>query len=134
MSDSYSDILYLTHCPSPVRRRMPLYERAAQFAPFAALTGFDEQIAEEARQTGSRPVRSDEEAAALNESLRLLTEEGALPQRVRLTYFIPDATKSGGIMAAKEEDVRRVDLDAQRLCFFDKTAVALDDIFSLAIL
>ena len=134
MNDEYNDILHVPRQPSPGRRRMPVYERAAQFAPFAALTGFDEQIAEEARLTGRRPILSDGEAAVMNEALRRLTEEGALPQRVRLTCFIPDAAKEGGVLSVKEGEVRSLDCIARRLIFIDKTAVALDDIFALAIL
>ena len=71
---TYDDILHLPHHQSQNRKHMPLAERAAQFAPFAALSGFDALIDEQARYTDRRPAVSDEEAAAINAALeRLLT-------------------------------------------------------------
>ena len=133
MSDDYRDILNLPHTPSRTRRQMPVCERAAQFAPFAALSGFDTQIGEEARLTNRRPVLSDEEAAGMNEVLCVLAES-TRRLRVRLTVFVPDASKSGGALLKTEGVVRRVDFAARQLIFADKTVIALDDIFSLAIL
>ena len=133
MSDDYRDILNLPHTPSRTRRQMPVCERAAQFAPFAALSGFDTQIGEEARLTSRRPVLSDEEAAKMNEVLCVLAES-TRRLRVRLTVFVPDASKSGGALFKTEGVVRRVDFAARQLIFADKTVIALDDIFSLAIL
>ena len=88
---------------------MPLYERAAQFAPFAALTGFDEQLGEEARFTDSRPTVCDEDAQIINENLNILLSSR---ERlcVRLTYFVPDSTKSGGALLKKEGEVRRFEM------------------------
>ena len=133
MSDDYRDILNLPRTPSRTRRQMPVCERAAQFAPFAALSGFDTQIGEEARLTNRRPVLSDEEAAEMNEILCVLAES-TRRLRVRLTVFVPDASKSGGALFKTEGVVRRVDFAARQLIFADKTVIALDDIFSLAIL
>ena len=133
MSDDYRDILNLPRTPSRTRRQMPVCERAAQFAPFAALSGFDTQIGEEARLTNRRPVLSDEEAAEMNEVLCVLAES-TRRLRVRLTVFVPDASKSGGALFKTEGVVRRVDFAARQLIFADKTVIALDDIFSLAIL
>lgn len=133
MSDDYRDILNLPHTPSRTRRQMPVCERAAQFAPFAALSGFDTQIGEEARLTNRRPVLSDEEAAEMNEVLCVLVES-TRRLRVRLTVFVPDASKSGGALLKSEGVVRRVDFAARQLIFADKTVISLDDIFSLAIL
>ncbi len=111
---------------------MPLYERAAQFAPFAALTGFDEQIGEEARFTGSRPAVCDEDAQIINENLNILLSSR---ERlcVRLTYFVPDSSKSGGVLIKKEGEVRRVDAVLREVIFTDKTVVPIDEIFALDI-
>ncbi len=131
--NDYSDILRLDHPRSRGHRQMPLYERAAQFAPFAALSGFDAQICEESRHVERRPSLSAEDAAALNDTLHILIEtEKRL--RVRLTLFTPDACKEGGVTAETEGEVRRVDPVARRLIFSDRREVALDDIFSLDIL
>ena len=112
---------------------MPLAERAAQFAPFAALSGFDALIDEQARYTDRRPAVSDEEAAAINAALeRLLTAR--VPTPVLLLYFIPDPLKSGGVTQEKQGEVRRVDLAEHTLVFTDKTTVPVNDILMLDIL
>lgn len=112
---------------------MPLYERAAQFAPFAALTGFDEQIGEEARFTASRPTACDEDAQIINENLNILLKS---PARlcVRMTYFVPDSAKSGGMLIKKEGEVRCVDAVLREVIFTDKTVISIDEIFALDII
>ena len=129
----YRNIITLPHPTSRKHKQMPLYERAAQFAPFASLTGFDAQINEKARFVESRPSLSDGEAALLNEQLRILTESA---QRlwVRLTVFVPDAAKTGGVLTEEEGEVRRVDLTARRMIFSDRREFALDEIFALVFL
>ena len=129
---SYTDILLLPH-PQPRHKRMPLYERAAQFAPFAALTGFGARICEAARLVDSRPSVSAEEAREINEQLNILIKQTS-PLPVRLTYFVPDGKKQGGALFEKEGEVRWVDSVARRLFFTDKTEIPIDDIFALAIL
>lgn len=129
---NYNDILHLPY-PHLRHRRMPLLERAAQFAPFAALSGFDRCIGEEARLTGRRPAVSDEDALVINDNLRLLLC-AAQPAEVRLTYFVPDACKDGGEIVGKRGRVRRVDTVLRTLAFTDKTVVSLDAILTLDIL
>ncbi len=129
---NYNDLINLTPPKLSLKHKMPLYERAAQFAPFAALTGFDEQIGEEARFTGSRPAVCDEDAQIINENLNILLSSR---ERlcVRLTYFVPDSSKSGGVLIKKEGEVRRVDAVLREVIFTDKTVVPIDEIFALDI-
>lgn len=133
MTDSYSDMVNLPHYQSNNRKHMPLLERAAQFAPFAALTGYDAQISETARLTDSRPVIGEKEAAQIDEALRVIMEHTAEQPQVKLTVFVPDSQKSGGALVLKEGSVRRVDPTARVIIFTDKTSVFIDDIFSLDI-
>lgn len=131
--DNYNDILNLPHHRSKNRKQMPLLERAAQFAPFAALSGFDALIDEQARYTDRRPAVSDEEAFAINAALeKLLTARNPTP--VFLLYFVPDPLKSGGVTQEKQGEVRRVDLSARELVFTDKKTVPINDILMLDIL
>lgn len=109
---------------------MPPAERAAQFAPFAALAGFDGQISEQARQTDSRPAVSDGDALLINEHLTLLLQADA-PVRVRLTFFVPDRRKPGGAAVTKEGRVRRVDAVLRQVVFTDQTVIPVDDILRL---
>lgn len=132
--DNYNDIINLPHYQSARRTHMPLLERAAQFAPFAALTGFEAQIAETARLTDSRPTVSSEQARRINDNLNIIIETVSKRPHVFLTYFVPDDKKQGGALIDKEGDVRRVDTVARKVIFTDKTVIAIDDIFALDIL
>ncbi|MBQ1838235.1 MAG: hypothetical protein II127_01295 [Ruminococcus sp.] len=131
--NAYTDILPLPRRQPRTRTPMPISERAAQFAPFAALSGYDEHLAEQARLTDRRPAVCDEDALLINDNLSLLLHA---PERlcVHLSYYIPDARKPGGAVRDKEGEVRRVDTVARTLIFSDKTVIPLDDILSLAIL
>lgn len=90
----YLDILNLSY-PFPSRRaKMSMVERAAQFAPFAALTGYEDAIAETARLTGSRIELDDTEKEALDRKIQhLTTMEKPL---ITVTYYVPDSSKEGG--------------------------------------
>ena len=95
-SHRYDDMLALPHHVSPTRRRMTMPERAAQFSPFAALTGYGDAIQETARLTDARLELGETERAELDAKLRILRER--LPERPPLTVirFVPDARKEGG--------------------------------------
>ena len=93
---SYEDILHLSHHVSPRRRRMSNLERAAQFSPFAALTGHDAAIRETARLTDERFDLADDGTAMLDEKLRILLEHRHLHPEITAVYFVPDERKSGG--------------------------------------
>ena len=126
----YNDILHIPRPHSSNRTPMPTYERAAQFAPFAALTGFDDRIRD---LTDGRPQLCEEDARIIDEQLHILTESKT-PLPVRLTVFVPDGAKQGGALADVEGVVRRVDTVARELIFVDKTVLAIDNILALAIL
>ena len=131
MPDNYEDIIRLPHHQSDDRQPMPLRDRAAQFAPFAALTGFDGAIAETARLTDRR-IEPDEEAASIL-NLRVCQLRERLHERpaVTLTCFIPDKRKSGGSYATIRSCVRRIDDVAGEIVLTDKTVVPLADIIRI---
>ena len=107
----YGDIIDHPHWESPTHPPMSLYDRAAQFAPFAALSGYDEMIDEEARLVDNRIELSEEELEELNRKLSLIDEtirHGARPV-VTITYFVPDLLKPGGLYQTVTEKARRVD-------------------------
>ena len=87
---SYDDIINLPNPTSTKHPRMPLSDRAAQFSPFAALTGHEAAIKETARRTDEKLMLSDEVIAELNEKLKLIAETIGTQQVVRITYFVPD--------------------------------------------
>ena len=126
----YNDIINLPHHTSKTRPRMPLADRAAQFSPFAALTGYDAAVQETARQTEGRRELSEDAARELNETLRRL-RESADPPPVRITYFLPDERKAGGAYCVKEGTVTRFQAAARSLLLDDGTVIPIDAIFKL---
>ena len=90
-NNSYDDIINLPHPVSKNHLQMPLRDRAAQFAPFAALTGHDAAIKETARLTDERLELSEEVIAQLNEKINIIRNNIGIEQNVSITYFIPDA-------------------------------------------
>ena len=125
----YAEIIDLPHWESPSRSRMSRYNRAAQFSPFAALTGYDDIIREEARETGTwiEPGESRKEQInrCLNEiaaSLLHPAEDGSkAPRSYSITFFVPDTMKDGGSYAAVEGSVRKIDPVRRRLLLADET-------------
>ena len=97
-NNSYDDIINLPHPVSKKHPQMPLRDRAAQFAPFAALTGHDAAIKETARLTDERLELSEEVIAQLNEKINIIRNNIGIEQNVSITYFIPDAKKKRWIL------------------------------------
>ena len=119
----YADIIDLPHWQSPIRAHMSLYDRAAQFAPFSALTGYDDMIHEEARSVDNKIELNDEALAVLNRKLGIISDliaEGTKPL-VSITYFIPDPLKPGGRYETITEKIRKVDAVEQAVVL-DKRA------------
>ena len=124
----YDDILNLPHHVSSVHRPMPRADRAAQFAPFAALTGYGEVIGEAQRRTQARPEQDEARLAELDAALRTVMLQGG---GVHLVYFVEDARKEGGRFCTADGVIRRID-DAGRIVLEDGTAIPLADIVDLS--
>ena len=92
----YDDIIDLPHPTSRKHPRMSLHDRAAQFAPFAALTGHEAAIKETARLTDRKAELSDEMIAELNDQINIIRDNIGTDQIIAVTYFVPDEKKSGG--------------------------------------
>lgn len=129
--DDYSDIISLPHYQSQTRKHMSLHDRAAQFAPFAALTGFDGQISETARRTDSRPAVSSEDAEDINAAINFLIERISEKPFAKITYFVPDLYKKGGSISEKSGNVRKIDTVMREIIFTDKTVINIDDVLTL---
>ena len=93
---AYDSIINLPHHQSQTRPKMSLLDRAAQFAPFAALNGYDDAVKETARLTDGEAVLDDGQIAWLNERLIILSENTPTDKEIEITYFIPDEKKDGG--------------------------------------
>ncbi len=124
----YDDIINLPHPTSKKHPRMPLEDRAAQFAPFAALTGHEEAIKETARLTDDREILSDEVIAVLNDKLKIIAKNLDTEQTVQITYFVPDDKKSGGAYVTHSGIVRKIDLCEHILIMTDGTVVPIGQI------
>ena len=112
---------------APMRR----CDRAAQFAPFAALSGFDETVQEAGRLTQAQIELAENEREALNDALVRLAARLPEQPEVRLTYFQPDAKKSGGTYRTIITRVRRLDANAQVLVLTDGTRIPFDALLSI---
>ena len=122
----YADIIDLPHWQSDKHEHMTPLERAAQFSPFAALTGYEDMIDEEAREVGSMISLTETEMEVLNQKISLIAdtiENGQHPV-VCFTYFLPDVNKAGGSYVSITERVRRVDTIGKKIQLFKKTGVS----------
>lgn len=127
----YDDIIHLPHHTSATRPRMPAIDRAAQFSPFAALTGYDAVIQETARLT-DRPAELDESRKAmLNEKLQLLLETAVEKPETVITYFVPDSRKDGGAYVRAAGRVAKVDTVRGVVVLADGTSIEFSKIYEI---
>ena len=118
----YKDIIDLPHHQAEGRKHMSLYDRAAQFSAFAALSGYDDIIAETGRLTTNKIALPEHIQDELDRKFALLismTDEGYRPE-VTVSYFVPDKTKEGGSYESYTGDVKRIDTTSKQLMFYDK--------------
>lgn len=133
MTGPYDDILSL---PRPVSQKhppMPMAKRAAQFLPFAALTGFEGVIAEEARLTEAAPELGEDALIALDEQLSCLRSRLPDQPSITVTRFVPDEKKAGGSYETLTGTVRRLDEPNRTLVLTDGTRIDLDTVVELLI-
>ena len=121
---AYDDIINLQHPTSTKHPRMPMIDRAAQFSPFQALSGYGAAIQETARLTDQRVELTEEE------KLRLLLDTGATG---RITYFQPDEKKEGGAYAVIEGIVKKIDPLERCICLMSRVKLPIDDILDVEI-
>lgn len=122
----YGDIIHLPHHVSSVHPHMPVSDRAAQFAPFAALTGYGDVIKETARLTDEEPDLSEDEKQELNYKIQLACALPGEKPEIVLTYFVPDRKKSGGACHTARGKIRRIDPDAGQIILEDGLRIPLD--------
>ena len=122
----YSKIINLPHHQSATRKRMSNYDRAAQFAPFAALTGHDEAIKETARLTDDYMEMGEDRLGELSAKIQLLIDKLSEQPEITVVYFVPDERKSGGSYAEKTGIVRIIDEYERKLVFYDGDKILID--------
>lgn len=126
--DNYNDIINLPHHVSSKRPQMPMIDRAAQFSPFAALTGYDDAISETGRLTDEKIDLSEEEKEVLDRKQQFLLEKIDERPALTVTYFVPDAKKSGGAYVTKSGNLKKIDAIERWMQLTDGTKIPLDDV------
>ena len=124
MTDKYEDIIHLPHHVSKKHPQMPIADRAAQFAPFAALTGYGEQIKETARTTEEFHQVSGREKEELDQKLQILQQTQYKHPLISIYYFAPDARKQGGHYNKTTGCVKKIDVINEKLMMIDGNEIA----------
>lgn len=130
MMDDYSDIINLSR-PVSKRPRMSLEQRSAQFAPFAALTGYEGQVKETARLTNKKIEIDEELKLLLNFKLQLIQEKIKEQPEITVTYFIPDDRKEGGRYETVTNLVKKIDMNKNEIILIDETTIIVDEIIDI---
>ena len=126
--ENYNDIINLPHYEPKKHPRMNRTMRAAQFAPFAALTGYGDAVKETARYTEKRIELNEEEKEVLNDKLQILQNEIESNPQVTITYFVPDIRKEGGEYITITGNIKRIDEYNGKIIFVDRAEVRINDI------
>ena len=131
MTSKYDDIINLPR-PEPKKHpRMSLHDRAAQFSPFAALTGHNAAIDETARLTDRKIELNEERKAELDRMWQYLMEKVQERPRIKITFFIKDEKKSGGIYTTVSDRIKKMDPYKRTILLEDGTSVYYSDIFDI---
>lgn len=129
----YDDIIDLPHHISKKHPQMSLEARAAQFAPFAALTGYDDAVKETARLTNERIDLDEEAKMMLDAKLQVIREQLSEKPLVTITYFVPDAKKDGGKYVTTNGNVKKID-DYKHLIILDNSLeIPINEIIDIAL-
>lgn len=130
MSDihDYDDIINLPHHVSKTHPHMSLADRAAQFSPFAALTGYEEAIKEAGRIVDEKIELSEEEKEEINRQLNYLNEHKKDNIQITITYFLKDMKKNGGSYRQITSNLKRLDEIEKTILLADNTILRIDDI------
>lgn len=131
LKSKYDEIMGLPHHVSKTRPQMPMSDRAAQFAPFAALTGYDSAIKETGRLTDERIELDEEALTALDMKYQLLMDAFDDAPEVTITYFQPDERKAGGEYVSAIGAVKKVDGFERLITMQDGTKIPMDDVLSI---
>lgn len=131
MTGKYDDIINLPHHVSSRRAPMTMIDRAAQFSPFAALTGYDAAIQETGRLTEGYIHLDESSKESLNERLQLIQESLDAHPEITVTYFQPDERKTGGAYVSVTGKVKKIDEYNQGIIMTDGTEIHFDYIYSI---
>lgn len=127
----YESIMNLPHHVSKFHKQMSIYNRAAQFAPFAALDGYSDKIEESNRIVNKKIILDEDEKININNKLNILQNNIKDRPSLIITYFVKDSLKDGGMYNTETKSLRFINKDKQMLVFTDKTTILMDDILDI---
>lgn len=127
----YDDIINMPHHTSKVHPRMSIQNRAAQFAPFAALTGFDDELRESVRLTDKKIELEEEAKEEINRKLQKIKSELKNFSNVTFTYFIKDSKKEGGAYITTYGVVKKIDENRNIIILDNKEEIPINDILEI---
>lgn len=133
MTDKYEDIINMLHHVSKKRVPMSMWDRAAQFSPFAALTGYDAAIKETGRLTGERIELGDEDKAILDAKICFLQDIITEHPEIAVTYFVPDELKEGGEYVSVVGVLKRIDYYERLLRFANGSEISLENVLNIEV-
>lgn len=133
MSGKYEDMLDMKRPFSP-RQKMSMTDRAAQFSPFAALSGFDDVINETNRLTDEKPIFSEDQNSILNETFLFIEKNIHFSPEVILKIFEPDKTKNGGKTILKTGSIKKINREEGFFIFSDGSKFSFSSVISIAII
>ena len=125
---TYDDILNMPHHISAKHPRMDSLDRAAQFSPFAALTGYDAAIEETARLTEEKVELDEDRLKILDRKLSELMEGDLAKKKVSITYFVPDEKKKGGKYVTVSGNIKKLDKNSRQLILDDDTIIPVGEV------
>ena len=128
MSGRYDDMIYMQNPTPACKPRMSLYERAAQFSPFAALTGYEDAVEETARLTDARLELSEDMKTILNEKMQMIVDNMDADPIVTITYFVPDKKKTGGAYVDVTGIVKEIDEYERCIVMTDKKKIPIEQV------
>lgn len=129
--NKYEDIINLEHHIPERHPQMTIEARAAQFAPFAALTGYDTAIKETARLTDEKIEIDEGLKAILNNKLQIILQNIKDNPEVTFTYFVQDNKKQGGKYITTKCNVKKIDITNGYIILNDKTKILINDIINI---
>lgn len=127
-SEKYNDIINLPHHKSKTRKQMSMIDRAAQFSPFAALTGHEDAINETGRIVHEKTDLDENAKSVLNEKLQMISDYINDSPVITVTYYKPDIRKKGGAYVSYTGNVIKIDINRRVLVFSDMSEIIIDDI------
>lgn len=127
----YDDIIHLPHHESLKHPKMPALDRAAQFLPFAALTGHDAAVRETARLTGDRAELDETRKGELDMHLQLLRDQLVQRPQASITYFVPDQRKDGGAYFTATGTIKEIEETRRQVIMENGTVIPVNDIYDI---